>query len=392
MKNNKKHTMKNNKKHTKKNNKKHTKKNTKKNKKYKIRNMKGGSKNFCNIISKYNNEINKQINYNGIININNSCYMNSVIQMLWTIPEIRYQILNYVEDTTLNPTSAIQNILNTQKKIVEYLKNIFDFFNDTNNDIYINDNNLKILRNLFTIDYEQHDAEEFFSNIITGKFILEKINGILIFPIIDLNCKFIETSKLICDFPIPGHIRSPDANNDSYMLQLPIDEINNKKIKDYINKYCSVERMPTETIDVNGKKIIEENNISECLNNTGDVEDLDMKKNKGPGTKQLFLSDFSNNLIIQIKRFDTKVPIPFTGAKNDSIVIPDKELEINNTKFKLKGCVVHLGNNGAGHYVYVIFGDNGEPIKEISDSQVLDINNLYTNYLRNGYIYYYRKI
>ena len=408
-------TIKNNKKNNKKNSKKNTRKNTKKttrnNNKYKFKNMKGGSKNFCNLIT--------EINYHGIQNIGNSCYMNSVIQMFWTIPELRYQILNYIEDTSVHPNTDIQTLLDKQKTVIVYLKKIFDFFkNNDNNVVYLDETNLINLRKFFidnsnrsvedklneTETIRQQDAEEFFeiiSIIFTPTYMPKKdiaYTGSYAEPLIDLNGKYTQTTLDICDFPLPQEILNNNDNlrktpkiDNAYILQV---EVKGNTLSDCINSFIFGERMEsTNETDDNGNIKIKDNRIGNCLNATD--EDLvivkGVLKNKGPATRTIKISNFSNNLIIQVKRFKTKVP--FTGIKNIASITPDKELKINDTNFKLKGCIVHLGSSaGGGHYVYVIFDDNGEPIKEISDSTVSLINNSYNGYLTNGYIYYYRKI
>ena len=342
------------------------------------------------------------LNYSGIDNINNTCFMNAPIQMLWSIPEIRDEILGLTEERIAeyrkDTNKVIKNINNTKDKndITHYLEiqiniavclnNIFNFFEDNKNPkkYYKDKEFLAYLRDIYSLNRKQEDASEYLTNVIFvyfSKIYIPNSNNKYLKPLIDISCIYKETSKINCTYPIPKHTRN-DKEIYTEILNLPIST-NTKTIKDCIDTYCKVEKFPTKSTTPGSP-----NYIKGCLMKENDVIEHDNKGNilnEGPGTKKLILSHFSNNLIINFKRFNNNKKLNYK-------IKPNKPLHIGSDSFQLKGCIVHSGGTGGGHYVYLVFDDNGDPVKYISDSSVSDKDSSYTDYLQNGYLYYYRKI
>ena len=344
-----------------------------------------------------------KLGYSGIDNINNTCFMNAPIQMLWSIPEIRDEILKLTEEriaeyrkytnkviNTINNTKEKNNITNyleIQINIAVCLNNIFYFFeNNKNSKKYYEDEEfLGFLRDIYSLNREQEDASEYLTNVIFvyfSKIYIPNSNNKYLKPLIDISCIYKETSKINCTYPIPNHKKN-DKEIYTEILNLEISK-NTKTIKDCINIYRKVENFPTKSTTTG-----EPNYLPECFISEYDVIQRDNKNkilNMGPGTKQLILSNFSNNLIINFKRFNDK------NKKLNYSIIPDNPLKIGSDSFQLKGCICHDGGPAGGHYVYIVFDDNGKPIKYISDSSVSDIDPKNTDHLKRGYLYYYRKI
>ena len=99
----------------------------------------------------------EKLEYKGITNFGNSCYMNATIQMLWSIPEFRIffnaislediNTINFKErKTNKHPIKKIEEsyqIKNIDKNALISLFNIFDYFsNKTNKTPYIMKENI----------------------------------------------------------------------------------------------------------------------------------------------------------------------------------------------------------------------------------------------------------
>jgi hypothetical protein len=107
--------------------------------------------------------------------------------------------------------------------------------------------------------------------------------------------------------------------------------------------------------------------------------------------------DTTLDIVLQLKRFTTR------SLKVKNEVIPDHIVTLKEkdkdvvSKFRLKGCIVHLGETiDEGHYVYITFSDDGKPDLLVNDEIIEKYNSakhgVKYNYLQNGYVYLYKKI
>jgi len=393
--------------------KKNKKKSNKKHKTLKKRKHRGGGvgDSICEILNKVlnikHNEFtfssDEKLEYKGITNFGNSCYMNATIQMLWSIPEFRIffnaislediDTINFKERKTIkHPINKIEKSYiskNIDKNALISLFNIFDYFsNKTNKTPYIMKKNIyqglrrintheqivknknKYLIQVKMFKYKsQEDSFEFFSHIFDS---LKDniINNTSITNLID-SFKFQETSVFTCSET--NKIVESDTKYDGFYLTL---EITHNSVKQNLQEYLKVEDLST--------------NISNKLDACNTLHNLLLNKKL-----KFIFNEKIKNLIVIIKRFSHEGN---DGNKIRSIVTPEPILNFNtidtinphNIVFKLQGCIIHLGNTPrAGHYIYLVFDKDGNPNKIINDS----INNQTpdNSYLTDGYIYYYRR-
>ena len=85
------------------------------------------------------------------------------------------------------------------------------------------------------------------------------------------------------------------------------------------------------------------------------------------------LFEESNTVIITMSRAESVV-----GDIIETVIIPDKTLNINKKTYTLQGCIIHLGEQGKkdgvsfsyGHYEFYTYDKNGTPTRRISDSTI----------------------
>jgi ubiquitin C-terminal hydrolase len=234
----------------------------------------------------------------GIINIGNSCYLNSVIQLLFNIPEFRKSIQNtdfqkivdnYDNSNLFDPTE-IKNIVTSKNKI----------FNNNS----------------------QQDSSEFLI------YLLDYLNN-NIFTIktnINIKCKLVKCLK-----------ESEHIENDIF-LQLPLNELNSNEfneLTDLYRKYKSNEKL-------------KDDNAYHC----------DNCKTKTVARKKTNIIHWPNNLLIVFKRFDhfmrkdnRKIIIPLEWRHNYKL--KGGIIHMGNYNLRLDGGhYIYFGNeNGSNWYI-----------------------------------------
>jgi uncharacterized UBP type Zn finger protein len=128
--------------------------------------------------------------------------------------------------------------------------------------------------------------------------------------------------------------------------------------------------------------------IQDCLDKSQSEIDVLEKGNYVYTHKKLAYEPEGKDLVITLKRYD------YNGAKLQRKIEPESVIKFGDARYYLKGCIIHLGRSlTSGHYTYLKFNENGEPDVYISDDKVqrykkYDLN----DYLKNGYIYLYKKV
>jgi ubiquitin carboxyl-terminal hydrolase 9/24 len=265
----------------------------------------------------------------GILNIGNSCYLNSAVQLLFNS--------KLFCSTLLSSTSNEPSIL--------LLKNNINKYHDTTNQIFI-PNEIKSL--------VAHYAPQFagFSQEDSSEFIIYLFDIISKIAELDSNlCKqFKITTTVNIKCKLTNCLHENEHNEYDMVLHLPIME----NLDEMYRKY----------------------KLSEIMENSYTCD----KCNKNTITrKKLITADWPNHLIIVLKRFENDL------SKNSSRVKIPLQWRHN---YKLQGGIVHMGGMGCGHYVYFGLVDNEWYIA--NDNNIIKINDIVLNEcLENSYILYY---
>lgn len=276
----------------------------------------------------------------GLVNLGNTCYLNSGLQMIIRIKDI-YNILNLYR--------------NNDSELDCVIKFIDDYYKEGSS--VINPIEIKKLvgkKNMSFSGYNQEDSEEFINCFI---------------DLLDEKCKKF----------------SKDPITISKHLECTI----NKSIKCKAIKCLAISNT-IEKISVMNLSISNNSkNLNDCL-----VEYLRREKLENDSmyfcekcnklriaSKRMEIKKLPQNLLISLKRYDARL-----RKINKEIDMP-----INWKGYKLKGIVYHSGSFSGGHYVY-IGRENGKWYL-FNDSFVSHIQNVdaFNQYKNFGYIFHYEK-
>ncbi len=225
----------------------------------------------------------------GIINIGNSCYLNSAVQMLFNCSDFR----------------KLCNNTNLNKLINNYDDNNINLFNPSEIKHIVASNNKMFANN------NQHDSYEFMIYLLDLLSSINNKNKDLynLFGIktrTNIKCKLLyclhesenTVTELFLNLPLTSDL------SESYRLYKATDILSEKNNNGYKCDKC--------------KK------ISIARKNTN-------------------ISFWPNNLIIVLKRFNQSI-----SKDNRKVNIP----LLWRHGYKLKGGIIHIGLYGGGHYVY----------------------------------------
>ena len=314
-------------------------------------------------------ETTKSINIQGLENLGNTCYMNSIIQCLAYTEPLTTYFLNNTWETHINKQSECkrlpeiwyQILINKLNNNTVYKPTDFnEFKNNISNDCFKGE-----LKNV----NQQQDSEQFLLNLLNG--FEESFNNDD--NIIKKIFKFTSTSTIHCSTCDENTIKEEEI----LILNLPIEGYT---LDSCLEKYTEKEKMVGEeqyTCTINP-------NVT----------------HKSDATKQFLLNIESKILIIQLKRF------LHVGNKENGYVqmkmhneisfplklkMPSKYLvNKQEQKFELYATCNHSGETlGSGHY-YAYIKDN-EEWYQMNDDTVTPCEN-FNNRDNTAYILFYKII
>ena len=269
---------------------------------------------------------------NGLINLGNTCYMNSALQLFFNLDFISLFLKN-----------------NSSKSLI--VKKLYDL-----NNIYINNKNKVLnpseIKNYFGNKYElfnnynQHDSSEFL--IYLFELIEKELNNNKILKSnININMDTMIKCKLMRCLS-----ESVTSSNDIF-LPLP-----------YSNDLTTSYRMYKEN------EKLEEDNKYFC----------EKCNKKTIARKKVVIKKWPRNLLILLNRYDNRLKnsgnnlnVPFVWRHN----------------YRLEGGIIHAGNLFGGHYYY--FGKKGNDWFVFNDSSVKKVDENNINNLKNkAYILHFK--
>ena len=288
--------------------------------------------------------------YPGLKNLGNICYLNSVIQQLFMIPEFRYAIMGIDDKKDKIKTELLddKNALHQLQRMFTYL--LFTYYGD-----FIPRDFILSLSEGETNANEQQDSQEFYSNLCDK---IEKL--------IDNT----EQKYLINNFFIGKTCYMNKCSGCGY-VSYNFDKFKNLSldIDGCVDIFQSLKKY--NTIDQ-----IEDYKCSNCQK-TVTLE------------KTAFLSSLPNILIIHLKRIimnyaedkiqkiNSRFEFPITLDLKEYCIenaIDNEEDGIYKKKdeyyqYKLKGVNIHKGNAEGGHYVSIIKMSNDENNKDNNENK-----------------------
>jgi len=308
----------------------------------------------------------------GMKNCGNTCYLNSVIQSLWSIESFRDSFIA-IDDANLNITGiALKNIFKslsrrTDTKVVDISKLAVKKGQTEKSALDV------LLPLLKSKKGKQEDANDFINKLFTEIEKSPKAKSLL-----SNTFRVSEKSQIDCEY---GRV-DKKTNPEDWV------EKGDKKDPGALQIVIKIEK------DINS--------IQSGLNTSENIKDLeaccksiDNCVKGGDGTKNdkisLLNGSLPTNLLITLARMSFDIDTKKRSFNNTKITI-NKTIIIEDTCFILSGYVWYGGNAGGGHYTFFKCDNEGNLQYEYDDSAINRVSQDDSVISTNGYIFIYRKL
>ena len=317
---------------------------------------------FNSLTNKENNSktLRKKYGKNvGLTNLGTTCYINSIMQLLFMIPAFRFSILSLDDkkEKIRGEYSDDDNILHQMQKLFTYLLFTADSF-VTPQDFFVS---LKDSNNKVFSPNNQKDSYEFYS------YIYEKLE--LILKEIPNNQFLIQNFFMgkACNISECETCKNTSKRYEDFTnLSLKVENV--KNLEDSLNLYISKEKIEDYNCDKCKRKV-----------NIGRYTMISKLPNYLVIHLQRIIKDFQNDKEIKLNnRFEFPLKL---NMKKYFFKNPDKNniqnLD-NDYEYNLIGINVHIGNAEGGHFISVIKDQKDDRWYEFDDKIIrdFDINNL----------------
>jgi len=279
----------------------------------------------------------------------NNCYLNSSLQLLTRINELKYEVFNFNK-------KEINRNSDTKGKLIDEFINILNKIENSKNDSFvINPNNLKLIMGNIDDKYfrnSQEDASEFINNFINGLLeeTINKENGKKVNQLI---MKKKTDQEAYDKFHKRFFIKKGYSfvKNIFYGIMQTINYCNicKKEFLNSFNAYCMI-KLPIYNLALRKKKSNIE--LKEILDEYRTEKKMEMNcnicKNKNISTKTLLITFPKFLLVVFMRNAD--------GQHLSNNIIYDDKLSIMSDydnkiyKYDLECVIEHSGGIGFGHY------------------------------------------
>jgi ubiquitin C-terminal hydrolase len=304
----------------------------------------------------------------GIRNINNTCYMNASLQLLFAIPELRSWL---TQDSSMPAAAAAAAAAATAAHGAKQLLLEMDLQNPNSFVQYIWGN---IIYGFTT--GTQQDAHDFLEKLIDEMSGYQQtvVHG----DVVDKSAKV----------PL---LQPPDLHPLSEMFSFVLTVVTSH----HQCEYKSYQHTINNILQVDIPASIQPITLHACIDAlqseyTQDVWTCNGTRYINGVHKEISVDMIGKYIFIQLKRF-----IHTTGQylKNSSIVSVDPILEAFGWRLRLKGCVIHTDRDiSKGHYIaYVRYGEIWYCVDD-SYVRICEWSNVRSAINSNGYIFLYEKV
>jgi ubiquitin C-terminal hydrolase len=275
--------------------------------------------------------------HQGLENCGNTCYLNSVLQMLSYMPEIVQQLSTRTDSTAKQLYAIFQQLYGTEtitrqtiKPTVETIQKLVDFQKG-----------------------KQQDAAEFFEKLLS---------------ILNINPTFIEYSnqiETICKNDADKKEVAPPKSEKEMILHVGVKD--GATISELLNAEQKEEDL-------------EDANIERCRD--------DGEKGTGSALQktQFKIPEENQYLIVQLKLFNNE------GNKLKDKIGIDQTIKVDNQNFEIYGAICHIGSSlQSGHYIFIKKTEANKGIL-YNDDKILPISDFSkSKNMENAYVLIYKR-